>query len=131
MPRTSLPVFALMEDIPPCSLVLALGPGWVASEDALPWNDHYSHLRYMVYSPSYGRELFVCKFSLSVPTWWSDSLKLGIGGVTHWRLATAGERDFTARKSQLPGSARSVSPEALEPLRHWWAWFAERHGIDR
>lgn len=120
----------LMADVPPGSLVKALGTGWVACADALPWNDHYSWLRYAVYSPSYCGDVFICQFMLSGASWWHEGLQVGIGGVTHWRLAGEHEQDFMAAEGQLPGQGSEVSPLALAELRRWWKWFAESRGLD-
>lgn len=121
----------LMADVAPGSLVLALGTDWVACTDALPWNDVYEQLRYVVYSPSYCGDMFVCGFDYSGPTWWSKSLQLGITGVTHWRLAGEHEQDFTATRAQLPAAKIPRNVEALDQLKRWWDWFADSRGIER
>lgn len=113
-------------------LVLALGPGWVACADALPWSDQYSQLRYAVYSPPYCGDIFICQFEIfgASGSWWHEEQQVGISGVTHWRLAKAGEQDFRARSRQLPGEASAVDQQALGELRRWWKWFVEHQGID-
>ncbi len=93
---------SLLSAVSPGELVLALGPGWVNCADALPWNDNRSLLRYVVYSPHYGGDLFICRFQLSFGgTWWHEGLQVGISGVNHWRLAEDDEQDFSVLEGSL------------------------------
>lgn len=120
----------MMAEVSPCELVLALGHDWVACADALPWNDCRSWLRYVVYSPSYGGDLFICRFELcSETSWWHERMQLGISGVTHWRLAMDDEQDFGNIDGPLPG-VTSVNADALTQLRRWWSWYCDYNGID-
>ena len=57
----------LMDEVSNGELIRALGPGWIACNDALPWNDFWSRLEYIVYSPPYGGELHLCNFNLNGP----------------------------------------------------------------
>ena len=110
-------------------LVLALGPGWVACSDALPWGDHWGNLHYVVYSPAYGGDLFSCRFKLfDALCWWSDKLEVGIGGVTHWRLAGEDDQDIGVLSGRLPG-ASSVDAQALAQLKCWWSRYCAYRGI--
>ena len=115
----------------PCELVLALGHGWGSCEDALPWDDRWSSLLYVVYSPSYCGDLFLCRFQLvGAVRWWHEGMAIGISGVTHWRVALRHETSVGFLKGALPGST-VVDGEALEPLRRWWAWFRDYKGIEQ
>lgn len=120
----------LMSSVTPGEVIKPLGSAWVACDDALPWIDCHSYLRYAVYSPAYGNEVFICRFQLWGASWWHDDLQVGIGGVTHWRVARASEKDFKATKSKLPGAGATADPQALARLKRWWQWYVEYHGID-
>lgn len=74
---------------------------WVASADWLPVDDTYEQLHYMVYSPSYGGDLFKCRYN-DLGMWWSEAMQLGISGVTHWRIARDGEAERLATPAELP-----------------------------
>ena len=129
--QMSKPDLRYMAQINPGELVLALGPVWVACTDALPWNDYRSHLRYVVYSPAYGGDMFICRFHLSGANWWHQGMQVGIGGVTHWRVADDNEQDFTATARQTPEASQPVDPDALLTLQRWWNWYAEYRAIEQ
>lgn len=104
----------------PAPLVRALGPGWIACAKVLPWQDLDEDLRYVVYSPAYCGTLFICRFQLFSPAhWWHDGHRMGIGGVTHWRLATAADQDF----AELDGPLVVTGPRTVPwlRLRRWWS----------
>lgn len=109
-------------------LVAALGKGWKDCAQVLPWQDD-GLLSYVVYSPSYGGTLLVCRFRRFSPArWWHDGMQVGVSGVTHWRLADDEDQDF----SDLAGLPVVVPPgaDALEQLRHWWSWYRQYKGFD-
>lgn len=110
-------------------LVVALGSGWKACAEALPWEDVSGLLRYEVYSPAYAGTLFLCRFQLFSPArWWHAGHECGIGGVTHWRLAADDDQDFAELVGSPPVSPSE--PEALARLRHWWRWYSAYKGFD-
>ncbi len=113
----------------PCELVLALGPGWVSCEDAIPWNDYRSELRYVVYSPPYGGDLLTCRFDLGERCWWHEEMGVFINGVTHWRLAVDVDQAFGTLNGPPP-DATQVNAEKLAMLKYWWKWYSVQHGID-
>lgn len=118
----------LVSAVDPCSLVLALGPGWVSCSDALPWADRWSSLRYVVYSPRYCGDLLLCRFQLLGATrWWHEGMEVGISGVTHWRIAQHDEGDSDYPVADLP--VTTVCGEPLEQLKRWWAWFKAYKGL--
>lgn len=110
-------------------LVSALGPGWKDCFQVLPWQDNGSALRYVVYSPTYMGTLLVCRFDLfSSARWWHEGMRIGISGVTHWRLATDDDQDFTA----LDGPLQVTPPnaDALAQLHYWWGWYRQYKGFN-
>lgn len=59
-------------------LVAALGPGWKACAEVLPWEDVNGLLRYEVYSPAYDSTLLLCRFQLFSPArWWHAGQRAG------------------------------------------------------
>lgn len=110
-------------------LVAALGPGWMNCAQVLPWQDDRSVLRYMVYSPAYIGSLLVCRFDLYSPArWWHEGMQVGISGVTHWRLATETDQDFS--ELDAPVVVTTPNAEALAQLLHWWGWYRKYKGSD-
>ena len=112
----------------PAPLVRALGPGWKACAEVLPWEDTRRAVRYVVYCPAYGGELFVCRFQLFSPArWWCEQMDMGIAGVTHWRLA----EDFDHRGVMLDGPppVAPLDAEAMATLLHWWGWYGRYKGL--
>ncbi|MEE5177127.1 helix-turn-helix transcriptional regulator [Pseudomonas alliivorans] len=121
-PRPAEPI-ALTGTISPCELILEMGPDWFSCADIMPWSDCHSTLKYVVYSPSYGGELMVCKFLLRGPVqWWSEHNQVGISGVTHWRIATPEEMQLQCFISALP-TVSSFDSLAHEQLFRWWDWY--------
>lgn len=120
----------LVAAVDPFALVVALGPGWVSTADALPWGDRWSALQYVVYSPSYCGDLLLCRFQLHGATeWWDEHLQVGISGVTHWRIAQDHELQSITPACGLPESI--VSGDALTQLKRWWMWYCAHRGIKR
>lgn len=121
----------LMTNVPEGSLVLALGPGWVACSDALPWNDRMGWLKYVVYCADYGGDLFVCSFEQGWDqSWWHEKTKLFISGVTHWHVAGECDEDFARLRGPAPTTSQ-VDPHALAELQRWSDWFTRSRGIGR
>lgn len=76
--------------------VQLFGLSWTDSGVCLPWADCYGARRFAVLSPSYGGDVFICRFrhdDVFSCQWWHEGLQAGISGVTHWRLAEAQEHD--------------------------------------
>lgn len=119
----------LMDDVWPGELILPLGHRWIACADALPWNDYRRQLEYIVYSPPYGGELHLCRFSLSGARWFEENLEMGIRDVTHWRLAKPGESRYS-KLDGLPPTVTEADSEALVMLHRWWDWYKKRMEID-
>lgn len=120
---------ALIHTVPPGHLIQDLGHGWVSCSDALPWNDTRNDYQYVVYSPSYGGELFTCTFNSTGARWWCDRAELGISGVTHWRLARADEPE-SAFLQESPPKATEIHPHDVILLKRWGDWYCKHYDIE-
>lgn len=97
------------------------GRGWTDSALCLPWADCRGTRRFAVLSPSYGGEVFICRFwsdGEGGGRWWHEPLQVGVSGVTHWRLAGDDEQEYRLARPRWPTpGAMGISLSAQR-----WHW---------
>lgn len=82
--------------------VVARGQDWVPCVDAVPAEDRFGLLHYMVYAPSNGGFLIRCRYAAG--RWSYGNGEAFLGGATHWRIARSDEFDHDADSCDLPGT---------------------------